>query len=312
MNEKSIILAGSKIVDRSENLRIGADWTALIDVFLDTLDSGSTRATYARTLRKLPMELGGNGPREISARDLAEWRAILIERLEAGDIAPATVKRELMTVRSFFRFCHLLRQSNITADVRKMVLRAPNGDAQKPFVVLSTDEQRALLSSLSGVQRRAIAIMLLAGLRVSETCALTKRDYFANGDGLLWLRIRPEKSKGKKARNVPVSAALADILGKPETGDSALLRSRKAGRDGKRHFSRVRLWQILRKGLERAIPDRADKYSPHSLRHTAAMRWLDARVPLPTIQKWLGHASLATTQCYLAHQAENDAHALMP
>ena len=37
----------------------------------------------------------------------------------------------------------------------------------------------------------------------------------------------------------------------------------------------------------------------HDLRHTAACLWLEAGVSLTTVQAWMGHADLTTTQRYL-------------
>ena len=38
----------------------------------------------------------------------------------------------------------------------------------------------------------------------------------------------------------------------------------------------------------------------HDLRREAGSRWLDAGLPLHTIQRWLGHANIAQTSTYLA------------
>ena len=39
--------------------------------------------------------------------------------------------------------------------------------------------------------------------------------------------------------------------------------------------------------------------APPSLRKTAATRWLQSHIDIRTIQTWLGHKSLETTQLYL-------------
>ena len=43
---------------------------------------------------------------------------------------------------------------------------------------------------------------------------------------------------------------------------------------------------------------REAKYSPHSMRHTAAMHMLEAGVPMMAIKNFLGHASVTTTERY--------------
>lgn len=45
---------------------------------------------------------------------------------------------------------------------------------------------------------------------------------------------------------------------------------------------------------------------PHGLRHTLAFELMMEGVPVPIIQRQLGHASLATTQRYLDHIAPKD------
>jgi integrase len=43
----------------------------------------------------------------------------------------------------------------------------------------------------------------------------------------------------------------------------------------------------------------------HRFRKTCATRWVEANIPLPKIQKWLGHRSLVTTQKYLGDIANS-------
>ena len=43
----------------------------------------------------------------------------------------------------------------------------------------------------------------------------------------------------------------------------------------------------------------AEEWHLHRFRDTAATRWLRAGIDVRTVQSWLGHESLATTQKYL-------------
>ena len=45
----------------------------------------------------------------------------------------------------------------------------------------------------------------------------------------------------------------------------------------------------------------------HDLRREGASRWMDAGVPLATIQRWLGHHNISQTSTYLAASLGGDA-----
>jgi integrase len=40
------------------------------------------------------------------------------------------------------------------------------------------------------------------------------------------------------------------------------------------------------------------QFVPHILRHTCASRLMQAGVPMPEVQKWLGHSSISETMRY--------------
>ena len=44
----------------------------------------------------------------------------------------------------------------------------------------------------------------------------------------------------------------------------------------------------------------------HDLRREAGSRWMDAGIPLATIQRWLGHANISQTSTYLGASLGGD------
>jgi integrase/recombinase XerD len=68
-------------------------------------------------------------------------------------------------------------------------------------------------------------------------------------------------------------------------------------------LSRDAVAWLLAKHIATAAPGcpslQAKTITPHTLRHTAAMRLLDAGVDIIVIALWLGHESTQTTQIYL-------------
>ena len=66
---------------------------------------------------------------------------------------------------------------------------------------------------------------------------------------------------------------------------------------GKKHLSRIRLYQLLKAlAAEAGIPP--DRVSPHVLRHAIATHLLEGGADLRALQSMLGHADIATTEIY--------------
>lgn len=63
-------------------------------------------------------------------------------------------------------------------------------------------------------------------------------------------------------------------------------------------FSRTTGWRIIKKIMQQA-GFHGVKASPKGLRHGFAIACISARIPMSTLQKWMGHSRFETTTIYL-------------
>ncbi|HEV7763062.1 MAG TPA: site-specific tyrosine recombinase [Acidimicrobiales bacterium] len=249
---------------------------------------------WCRWLRAAGLALDGADESDIE-RFVAELRA--------EDLAPATVKRVVVVVRSLYRF--LVDDERLTDD--------PGADVATPRVpsslpkALTEDEVTSLLHAVVGdepVARRDRAVLELlygAGLRISELVGLSLGDLDLES-GLL-----RAFGKGSKERVVPLgrhaSRALAAWLG--PGGRPVLEPERWARRsDSDAAFLNQRGGRLTRQGAWLVVKRHGDavglgaKLSPHVLRHSCATHMLDHGADIRAVQELLGHASISTTQVY--------------
>jgi integrase/recombinase XerC len=150
----------------------------------------------------------------------------------------------------------------------------------------------------AAVRWRDAAVMELlyaAALRVSELCGMDLGDLDEERGTVRVL------GKGRKERTVPVgqpaARAVRDWLrhGRPvlATGRSgaALFLGARGGRLDPRAARRVVHEAVA---ALPAVPDTG----PHGLRHSAATHLLEGGADLRSVQEYLGHASLSSTQIY--------------
>jgi integrase len=131
---------------------------------------------------------------------------------------------------------------------------------------------------------------------------------------LQWAQVRGDlflpagKTKAKKPRRVPVSSVLRAVLearrndpaGDPLPADAFVF----GDAVGRRRESVKTAWRLACRRAK--ITD----LHFHDLRREAGSRWMDAGVPLSTIQRWLGHHNIAQTSTYLAATGGGDADAM--
>ena len=143
-------------------------------------------------------------------------------------------------------------------------------------------------------------LMLDTGLRVSELCALDIDDI--DKEDLSALVIG---GKGEKDRTVLFTQSSVEVLESWEPIRDRRLRD--SGEDGLRAvFVSSRGRRINPRSIQKMMDRLADsadipksRLSPHTLRHTFATGLLERGADLVTIQRLLGHSSIATTRVYL-------------
>ena len=291
-------------------------WQAVVAAYLDAAcDSRNTRRAYARHLRDAFTALAVATVDALTGADLAAYRA----RVTASDLSPASQGQALAALRSFLSWAGTLGAHRLSTEVVRKALRTPKAAVLRPYRTLGEADLRLLLDAASTSRDRAIvAVFLGAGLRASEVVGLDCSDLHDDADGGLVLHIR--QAKGRKDRHVPVQPevrrALLDYLAATgrRLGDlGPLFRAydRASGkRDRKRLTTRALGYLVARLAARTGLTAKA--LSPHSLRHTYALRALRAGANVIAVQKLLGHASVRTTQRYLDHLELGELRAAVP
>ena len=269
------------------------DDRALVDRFLEMMaaEAGAsphTLAAYRNDLKRAAADAGGSlgaADTETLSRLGRQW----------AQLSPATVARRSAALRRFFGFLmdDGLRSDDPSAALPRPRLERPLPrilDEREVIAMFEAAEDRAASGEPAAVRNLALLELLYgSGLRASELMTLG-RGSLRKGQPFVILR-----GKGSKERLVPISSraeAAVERWLEFVPNDSLWLFP-----SGKRHLSRVRLFQIVREiaGLAGISPERV---SPHVLRHAFATHLLSGGADLRVLQSLLGHADIATTQIY--------------
>jgi site-specific recombinase XerD len=217
--------------------------------------------------------------------------------------SPRTRNARLAAIHSLFRYAALRHPDHASTIAR--VLAIPPKRYDHPVITYLTEPETAALLAApdpaTWAGRRDRALLTLAtctGLRASELTALTIADtHLGTGAHVSCT------GKGRKQRITPLTSATAATL--------KTWLAERGGLPADPLFPTRRGTPLSRDALERLITKHAataarscptlheKKTTPHTLRHTAAMRLLNAGVDTAVIALWLGHAGVATTQIYV-------------
>jgi integrase/recombinase XerD len=266
----------------------------------------NTVLAYRRDLMRYRDWLGRGSLDSVRPSDLDAY----VERLRASGLAPSSVARALVAVRSLHRFC--ADEGFVAADP-SIGVETPRSATAFPKA-LREDQVMALIDAIGHAtaadRRERVIVELLygTGMRIGElvACGLGDLDLM---DGLV--RVF---GKGAKERVVPLGRHARDALGGwlgpdgrdrfvptrwARRGDAdALLLNQRGGR-----LTRQGAWLIVRGAALRV--GLGEHVSPHTFRHSCATHLLEHGADIRVVQELLGHASLSTTQVYTKVSAEH-------
>jgi integrase/recombinase XerD len=263
----------------------------------------NTLLSYEKDLEELRSFLTGRGI-TMTAAASGDLQAFLGHMAKEGYKASSQARR-LSAIRQFYKF---LYAENIRGDDPSGILDAPKKGRALPKT-LSEEETNRLLAraaeeaATEGDDRlsrlRMLALIELCyatGMRVSELVSLPATVIGEEG------RFLVIRGKGAKERLVPLTkAAIAAVAAyggelKRAHGDRQFRylfpADSAAGYLPRQVFARDLKSLGARAGL------RADKLSPHVIRHAFASHLLANGADLRVVQELLGHTDIATTQIY--------------
>jgi integrase len=262
-------------------------WVAAIDAYLISLAAMGQRDSTIHLRRALLTRMArglGCGPCEVTAERLVAW----FGRQRNWEIE--TRRSYRAAARGFFAWCYKTGRLPIyLAD------ELPRVRSAQPHARPAPDAVWAGLLTAAAPREALMALLAAeAGLRRAEVAQVHRRDLIDGTDGSSLL----VHGKGGKQRVVPISDSLAELLRQGAPGHTP---ERAAYGDGgwlfpsvDGHLSPDCVGRLISKLMPKG-------WTMHTLRHRFATRaYRRGTHNLRAVQVLLGHASIATTERYLA------------
>lgn len=285
-----------------------------INDFLEYLDierglSNKSQETYGRFLKRFAKWLETNDletllPHELAEEHIRKYRVSLSQSFNKSTKEPlkrSTQNYYLIALRNFLNY--FTDRDVLSLPAEKIKLAKSKID-QRAIKFLTLDQIKKLLEapqtdSITGIRDRAILESLFStGVRVAELVSLNKEQ----------LKIMPETKdleiviigKGSRPRPVYFSPRaikwLKKYLESRQDKEKALFVNYKGPKTAAKRLSSRSVESIVKKNaLLAGVPIFT---SPHTIRHSFATDLLNQGVDLRTIQEFLGHKNISTTQIY--------------
>ena len=221
---------------------------------------------------------------------------------------PATLARKTASIRVFFKYlCNKMKLIPINP---AQDLESPKLEKRLPKY-LTLDQSRNLIETTSNPNSvghgnhdnsernlAMITLLLNCGMRLSELVGINISDIDFENEKLNVI------GKGNKERTIYLNKACMKAIKnylavRPRDGVKFNSRDALFLSEQKKRISNRTVQYIVKQELKLAGIDKADKYSVHKLRHTAAtLMYKYGNVDIRALQELLGHESISTTEIY--------------
>lgn len=238
--------------------------------------SAQTIETRCEHMRRFARQTGAGAPGMVSRGRVETWAG-------SHEWARETRRSIYASLRGFYAWA--METGRVVADptaALPSIMAGPAAPRPAPEVVY-----RAALAGADARQHVILRLAGEAGLRRAEIAGIRGRDLVRDLGG--WTLI--VHGKGDRTRFVPLTDSLAGEVRRTLGGGRWLLPSPAGGHLTARHVGKI---------ASRALPGGT---TLHMLRHRFATVVNRSTGDLLAVQRLLGHASVATTQRYVAVDA---------
>ncbi len=261
--------------------------------------SANTVGAYQNDLKKLAVYLEKQGITSVQKISETSLNSYVLS-LEKEGMTPASVSRNIASIKAFLLY--LLKSGKISGDPSER-LKPPKVVKKAPQIIPPELIDRLLkqpdVKTNKGIRDRAMLELLYAtGMKVSELVSIKLNDINFSGRYLA--------CGEKRERIVPfgkaAKSALLDYIGIRAAafvkGETEILFLNSSGEQ----LTRQGFWKILKAyANELGIAE----INPNIIRHSFAAHLLENGADLISIQEFLGHADISTTQLYLSRSYKN-------
>ena len=206
----------------------------------------------------------------------------------------STKKRMHSSIKNFLKYINE-NEDYESIDISDIKLKSSK---KLPEVLSITDIENMINfynheTYLDSRNRTVIDVLYSTGCRVSELCDINISDIDLDEK---YLKL---KGKGSKQRIVPIGSMLYKNLMQYLNVRETFLQNRGEPlflSKSKNKLDRTAVFRIIKKTAKN-ISLQTDVH-PHTLRHSAATHMHEGGCDLRTVQEFLGHSSVSTTQIY--------------